>query len=64
MCNGMLGYEEDIIGVGINAYYYDNEFLIGTPFERNDEVIDFEWDKDPIENVNVDNFSVRWEGFI
>lgn len=58
-CNGMLGYEEDIVGGGLNAYYYDNEFLIGTPFERIDETIDFEWEKDPIAGVNVDNFSVR-----
>lgn len=35
-CNGLLGYEEDILGVGVNGFYYDNEFLIGTPFERID----------------------------
>jgi hypothetical protein len=34
--------------------------LIGTPFERIDEEIDFEWEKDPIGGVNVDNFSVRF----
>jgi len=63
-CNGMLGYEEDIVGTGINGFYYDNELLIGTPFERIDENIDFEWEKDPIGGVNVDNFSVRWEGYV
>jgi len=63
-CNGMLGYEEDIVGQGITAYYYDNEQMVGTPFEVKEETIDFEWDSDPIDNINVDNFSVRWEGWV
>jgi len=39
----MLGYEEDIRGTGAKAFYYDNEFLIGTPLEDSESDLEFDW---------------------
>jgi len=60
----MLGYEEDITGLGVVGNFYDNEQMVGTPFEIKQDKIDFDWDSDPVENINSDNFSVRWETWI
>ncbi len=44
--------------------YYSNQTLAGTPvLVRNDEAIDFHWQKgSPAPNVPADRFSVRWQG--
>jgi hypothetical protein len=31
VCEGILGYEEDGAGDGIEAEYFSNEDLVGTP---------------------------------
>ena len=51
---------------GLTGKYYANSALEGTPKHiRNDEVIDFNWwDKAPFEDLDGDNFSVEWTGFL
>ncbi|MCB0196571.1 MAG: hypothetical protein KDJ65_31755 [Anaerolineae bacterium] len=43
--------------------YYNNPDFQGAPFlVREDEHVDFDWDDDePVDGMNADNFSVRWQ---
>lgn len=52
--------------VGLNADYYKNKTLSGTPaLRRVDEVVDFDWGKSaPAPGFPVDAFSVRWTGYV
>lgn len=62
-CDGMLGYENESPGDGINAFYYDNEDFIGEPkVVKKDNQVDFSWDnEEPTEGINQDNFSIKWK---
>jgi beta-glucosidase len=52
--------------VGLNAEYFDNTELAGTPKgTRIEKLVDHEWIQTPgIGNIGQDNFSVRWTGVI
>ncbi|WP_299017298.1 glycoside hydrolase family 3 protein [uncultured Polaribacter sp.] len=52
--------------VGLKAEYFDNKNWEGEPvIIRNDTNVDFIWmPKKPLENLQKDNFSVRWTGEI
>ena len=64
-CKGMLLYEDDDRGDGLIGYYYDNEFWLGNHQQRTDKSIFFDWtDTSPMPNINPNNFSVKWEGYI
>ena len=49
---------------GLKAEYFNNSDLSGEPlFTTTDKIIDMNWsDKAPRENMDDDNFSVRWTG--
>ncbi|OAQ42401.1 glucan 1,4-alpha-glucosidase [Pedobacter psychrophilus] len=51
---------------GLNAKYYNNIKYKGEPvINRVDDKIDFNWmDKSPIDNVNEEDFSAVWSGYI
>lgn len=50
---------------GLRGHYFKSMDLTGTPLERLDPVIDFDWQHTaPAEGIGHDNFSVRWEGEI
>lgn len=49
----------------MNAFYFDNEDFIGAPIYQVDDDINFDWNGDsPIEKINHENFSIRWQGFL
>jgi len=52
--------------VGLNAEYYDNKELAGTPKAvKVENVVDHEWVQTPsVEGIGQDNFSVRWTGVV
>ena len=62
----MLGYENESPGDGITGQYFDNEDFIGEPeIEKTDNNINQSWDnEEPAENINQDNFSIRWSGWL
>ncbi len=61
----MLGYENEGPGDGLVGLYYNNEDFSGPTVKRIDAKIDHEWDNEnPVENVNYENFSVKWSGFL
>jgi hypothetical protein len=63
--DGILGYEEEPLGDGIYANYFNNEVFSGSPIKYKDDNIDFDWDGEPPkERISAENFSVRWEGFL
>ncbi len=51
---------------GLNAEYFDNKNLEGSPkLKRVDKQVDFRWDdKSPAKEIGEDNFSVRWTGYL
>lgn len=51
---------------GLNAEYFDNNELEGEPIKSQvDKKIDFNWwDKAPFEDLDDDNFGVRWTGVL
>ena len=61
-------YTEHVLGngVGLDASYYPNMEFSGSPaLTRIDTVIDFNFYFDPpVEGIDADMFSIRWEGFI
>ena len=64
-CDGMLLYEEEKDGDGINGKYFNNEQWLGAFSERKDETVNFKWTgASPKSGINQHNFSVRWEGFL
>lgn len=64
-CGGMLNYEDDEEGDGLIGKYYNNEEWLGSYKERKDEVIDFVWEgSSPIKGMNIENFSIKWEGYL
>jgi len=53
------------ITAGLQGYYYNGTHFDDLVRTRNDHIIDFDWGGDsPIEGVNDDNFSIRWEGLV
>ena len=64
-CKGLLLYEEDDLGDGLVGRFYDNENWLGIYQEEKSNSIDYDWtDIEPIKGINIDNFSVEWEGWI
>ncbi|MEM7129833.1 MAG: G8 domain-containing protein [Chloroflexota bacterium] len=51
-------------GTGLRGEYYANIDLAGTPIERVDGSINFQWPDAPMDNFPADNFTVRWTGQI
>jgi endonuclease/exonuclease/phosphatase family metal-dependent hydrolase len=50
---------------GLKGQYFKNMDLTNPAFERVDSTIDFDWGRAaPDSRVGVDNFSVRWTGFV
>lgn len=62
---GLENYEEDSKGNGLTGLYYDNPDFLGNYFSSIDATIDLDFTgASPAPNINKDNFSVRWSGFI
>lgn len=59
-------YLPDGSGHGLQAEYFDNQSLTGTPaVSRTDAAVDFDWnDLSPDARIPADDFSVRWSGSI
>jgi beta-glucosidase len=59
-----LLYVQDMSQNGMNAEYFNNTTLSGTPvLTRVDTSVDFDWsDGSPGTGVNADYFSTRWQG--
>ena len=51
---------------GLKGDYFTNNKFTGTPvLSRVDTVIDFLWiNEPPVSSINLDNFSVRWTGYL
>ena len=64
-CKGKLMYEDEGIGDGIIANYFDNMEFLGQFTETKVPNIDFLWTGDtPAENINPAVFSARFEGYV
>ena len=61
----ILVSEPGTIGNGLTAMYYDNIDFTGPRILKTDPKIDFDWGVGaPDPSMGVDDFSVRWEGFV
>jgi len=62
----MDGYEAERPGDGLFAFYYDNEAFDGEPKKvKFEEPIDLSLkNESPIDGINMNNFSIKWIGFI
>jgi len=50
---------------GLRASYYNGKNFNNSVLSRTDKVINFDWGRgSPVNGVNGDNFSVRWEGLV
>ncbi len=51
---------------GLRGSYFPNMTLTGTPVQRIDGPLDFDWGNGTpgVAGIGADNFSVRWEGFV
>jgi glucose/arabinose dehydrogenase len=50
-------------GNGLSGAYYPRKDLTGTPVDRIDPTVNFDWGKtSPMPGIPTDNFSVRWTG--
>ncbi len=58
--------DESLSESGLKAEYFDNLKWEGTPkYTRVDESVDYNWwDKAPYDDMDGDNFSVRWTGYL
>lgn len=64
-CKGMMLYEDEEEGDGLIGKYYDNESWLGSFKERKDSEINFDWTGiSPKKDINPNNFSVLWNGFV
>jgi hypothetical protein len=64
-CKDLLLYEDLEDGDGLIGYYYNNENWLGSPKEVKQKEINFDWtDTVPLKDINPNNFSVKWEGWI
>ena len=64
-CAGMLSYEDEDEGNGLIGKYYNNESFLGSFIERKDAQINFDWTgSPPIKDVNPNNFSILWDGYL
>ena len=63
-CEGMLLYEDETLGDGLIGHYYDNENWLGSYKETKDKDINFDWTGSAPMDLNPNNFSVKWEGFL
>lgn len=53
------------VGTGLRGEYFAGIALAGTPLRSTIEAVDFNWDLgSPAAGVPVDNFSVRWSGWV
>jgi len=60
-----MGYENEGLGEGIVGKYYNDENFGGEPKLETDINIDFFNNNDnPTDGINVENFSVHWNGFL
>jgi len=64
ICEGMLLYEDETLGDGLIGYYYDNENWLGSYQEHKDKNIDFDFTGSAPHDLNPNNFSIHWEGFL
>jgi len=65
MCSGLIGYEVETHGDGLNTFYYNNENFQGTPVLDVSNNIDLQLNNEsPIEGVSFENFSIKWKGWI
>ncbi len=64
--NEFLFTDQTMKKKGLSAEYYNNKNLEGEPkLKRIDRNVKFQWDdKSPAEEIGVDNFSVRWSGYV
>jgi hypothetical protein len=64
-CKGLLLYEDLEDGDGLIGYYYNNENWLGSPKEVRQMEINFDWTNTvPLNDINPNNFSVKWEGWL
>jgi len=58
--------DESLNTHGLNATFYDNIEWTGEPkYSRVDSLVDYYWwDKAPYEDLDGDNFSARWTGYV
>lgn len=58
--------DESLTESGLKAEFFDNLKWEGTPkHTRVDETVDYNWwDKAPYDDMDGDNFSVRWTGYL
>ena len=64
-CDTLHLYQDTPYGDGLIGKYYNNEFLQGKYIQRIDDEIDFDWiGFSPHININMNNYSVKWEGYL
>ena len=54
----------EVIG-GLKGSYFNGRDFNSLVVSRTDKMIDFNWQREsPCPGINIDNFSIRWDGFI
>ena len=66
LSTGTYTYSVNGLNNGLKGEYYNNKYFTGSPvLTRTDATVGFNWAAgSPDPSINVDNFSVRWTGFI
>lgn len=58
-------YKKRLTAGGLTGYYYNDIEFTSLVHTRQDAAIDFDWFKgSPAPGVNIDNFAIRWEGYL
>jgi len=64
-CSGLLNYEDEPLGDGLNASFFDNENFQGKAIESKEGPIEFNWTgSSPIQGINAKNYSVKFQGYL
>lgn len=63
-CDGMIGYEDESDGEGLNSYFYSNENFMGNKKPRVFSSMDIKFSKTDPAIENYENFSLEMDGFV
>ena len=64
-CDGIIGYEDESIGDGLNSYVYSNENFMGNKKTWGDiSSFNIKFSKTDVAIDNFENFSLEMDGFI
>lgn len=63
-CDGIVGYETESDGEGLNAYFYANENFMGAKTTHDFLSMNIKFSRNEPSIANFENFSLEMDGFI